>query len=67
MSWRGEFGLRSAERQKVSPDTTIVKNRPAGDLKRQVANVVKLVGMRYRFQSIGEMNAVLSLFMSGRR
>ena len=57
-----EFGLRPAERQKVSPDTPIVKIDPAGDLKRQVANVVKLVGMRYRFQSIGEMNAVLSLF-----
>ena len=57
-----EFGLRPSERQKVSPDTTIVKIDPAGDLKRQVANVVKLVGMRYRFQSIGEMNAVLSLF-----
>lgn len=57
-----EFGLRPAERQKVSPDTPIEKINPEGDPKRQVAAVVKLVGMRYRFQSIGEMNAVLSLF-----
>ena len=57
-----EFGLRPAERQKVSPDTPIEKINSEGDLKRQVAAVVKLVGMRYRFQSIGEMNAVLSLF-----
>jgi len=32
-----EFGLRPAERQKVSPDTTIVKIDPAGDLKSQGA------------------------------
>lgn len=57
-----EYGLRPAERQKVSPDTPLMKIDPTADLKRQVASVVKLVGMRYRFQSIGELNAVLSLF-----
>lgn len=35
---------------------------PAGDLKRQVANTVKMVGMRYKFQTIGEYNAILSLY-----
>ena len=57
-----EYGLHSAERQRVSPDTPIVKIDPAGDLKRQVANTVKLVGMRYRFQTMGEFNAILSLY-----
>ena len=31
-------------------------------IKRQVANTVKIVGMRYRFQTIGEYNAILSLY-----
>lgn len=57
-----KYGLRPAERQRVSPDTPIMKIDPAGDLKRQVANTVKLVGMRYRFQTLGEFNAVLSLY-----
>lgn len=34
----------------------------SGDIKRQVANTVKMVGMRYKFQTIGEYNAVLSLY-----
>ena len=57
-----KYGLRPAERQKVSPDTPIMKIDPTGDLKRQVANTVKLVGMRYRFQTMGEFNAILSLY-----
>lgn len=56
-----EYGLHTAERQRISPDTPIIKIDPSGDLKRQVANTVKLVGMRYRFQTMGEFNAVLSL------
>lgn len=39
-----------------------MKIDPADDLKRQVANTVKLVGMRYRFQTMGEFNAILSLY-----
>lgn len=57
-----KYGLRPAKRQRVSPDTPIMKIDPAGDLKRQVANTVKLVGMRYWFQTLGEFNAVLSLY-----
>lgn len=57
-----KYNLHPAERQKVSPDTPIVRIDPSGDLKRQVANVVKLVGMRYRFQTMGEFNAILSLY-----
>lgn len=57
-----EYGLKTAEREKVTPDTPLLKVNPSGDLKKQVASVVKIVGMRYRFQTIGEYNAVLGLF-----
>ncbi len=57
-----KYHLHTAERQKVSPDTPITRIDLSGDLKRQVANTVKLVGMRYRFQTIGEFNAILSLY-----
>ena len=40
----------------------IKKVDPSGDIKRQVANTVKMVGMRYKFQTLGEYNAVLSLY-----
>ena len=40
----------------------IRKVDPSGDIKRQVANTVKMVGMRYMFQTIGEYNAILSLY-----
>lgn len=56
------YGLKPAEREKISPDTPITKVDPNGDIKRQVANTVKMVGMRWKFQSIGEYNAVLSLY-----
>ena len=35
---------------------------PNGDIKRQVANTVKMVGMRWKFQSMGEYNAILGLY-----
>lgn len=57
-----KYGLRSSERQKITPDMPIRKVDPSGDIKRQVANTVKMVGMRYRFQTLGEYNAVLSLY-----
>lgn len=57
-----KYGLKVAEREKVSPDTPITKVDPNGDIKRQVQNVVKLVGMRWQFQSIGEYNAILELY-----
>ena len=40
----------------------IKKIDPAGDIKRQVANTVKMVGMRYKFQTMGEFNAILGLY-----
>ena len=57
-----KYNLHKAQREKISPDTPIRKIDPSGDIKRQVANTVKMVGMRYKFQTIGEYNAVLSLY-----
>ncbi len=57
-----KYNLHKAQREKISPDTPIRKLDPSGDIKRQVANTVKMVGMRYKFQTIGEYNAILSLY-----
>lgn len=57
-----KYGLKTAEREKVTPETPLLKIDTPGDLKKQVASVVKIVGMRYKFQTIGEYNAVLGLF-----
>ena len=57
-----KYGLKVAEREKMSLDTPITKIDPNGDIKRQVQNTVKLVGMRWQFQSIGEYNAILGLY-----
>lgn len=57
-----KYNLHKAQREKISPDTPIRKLDPSGDIKRQVANTVKMVGMRYKYQTIGEYNAILSLY-----
>ena len=57
-----KYNLHKAQRERVSPDTPITKLDPTGDIKRQVANTVKLVGMRWQFQTLGEYNAILSLY-----
>ena len=59
-----KYNLHKAQREKISPDTPITRLDPSGDIKRQVANTVKLVGMRYKFQTLGEYNAILSLYNS---
>ena len=56
------YGLKPAEREKISPDTPTTKIDPNGDIKRQVANTVKMVGMRWKFQTMGEYNAILGLY-----
>ena len=56
------YGLKVAAREKITPDMPIKKVDPSGDIKRQVANTVKMVGMRYKFQTLGEYNAILSLY-----
>ena len=57
-----KYNLHKAQREKIAPDMPIRKVEPSGDIKRQVANTVKMVGMRYKFQTIGEYNAILSLY-----
>lgn len=57
-----KYNLHKAQRERVLPDTPITKLDPSGDIKRQVANTVKLVGMRWQFQTLGEYNAILSLY-----
>ena len=57
-----KYNLHKAQREKITPDMPIKKIDPSGDIKRQVANTVKMVGMRYKFQTMGEYNAVLSLY-----
>lgn len=57
-----KYGLKPAERQKITPDMPIRKIDPSGDIKRQVANTIKMVGMRWKFQSMGEYNAILGLY-----
>lgn len=57
-----KYNLHKAQREKITPDMPIRKVDPSGDIKRQVANAVKMVGMRYKFQTLGEYNAVLSLY-----
>ena len=57
-----KYHLHKAQREKISPDTPITKIDPNGDIKRQVANTVKMVGMRYNFQTMGEYNAILGLY-----
>lgn len=57
-----KYGLHTAERQRITPGMPIRKVDPNGDIKRQVANNVKMVGMRYKFQTLGEYNAILSLY-----
>ena len=57
-----KYNLHTAERQRITPDMPIREIDPSGDIKRQVANTVKMVGMRYKFQTIGEYNAILDLY-----
>ena len=57
-----KYNLHKAQREKITPDMPIKKVDPSGDIKRQVANTVKMVGMRYKFQTMGEYNAVLFLY-----
>ena len=58
-----KYNLHKAERQRLEPDTPLKKvDYNAGDVKRQVANTVKLIMSRYSFQTMGEYNAVLSLY-----
>ena len=58
-----KYGLHPAERKNLRLDNPLRKvDASAGDVKRQVGNVVKAVNSQYRFQSMGEYRALLSLY-----
>ena len=58
-----KYGLHPAERKNARMENPLHKvDASAGDVKRQVGNVLKAVNRQYRFQSMGEYRALLSLY-----
>ncbi|MCM0238801.1 relaxase/mobilization nuclease domain-containing protein [Bacteroides fragilis] len=57
------YGLHMAERSRRSSREPVQKvDVSKGDVKKQVANTVKSLAVSYRFQSMGEYRALLSLY-----
>ena len=58
-----KYGLHGAERRNRRLDTPLSKvDASAGDVKKQVAGTVKALNGQYRFQTMGEYRALLSLY-----
>lgn len=58
-----KYGLHDAERKNRRLDTPPHKvDVSAGDVKKQVGNTVKALNRQYRFQTMGEYRALLSLY-----
>lgn len=58
-----QYGLHPAEGQKKGEDWQLTPvDISKGNLKRQLANVVKPLLKMYRFQSVGEFRSLLSLY-----
>ncbi len=59
-----QFGLISALEKETHLNSTIFKavDYQRGDIKSQIASVVRHISSQYQFQSLGEYNALLSLF-----
>ena len=58
-----KYGLHPAERRKPRVENPLRKvDASAGDVKKQVGNTVKALVRQYRFQSMGEYRALLSLY-----
>ena len=58
-----KYGLHPAERKNQRIENPLRKvDASAGDVKRQVGNTVKALGGQYRFQTMGEYRALLSLY-----
>ena len=58
-----KYGLHPAERKNPRLDNPLHKvDASAGDVKKQVGNTVKALNAQYRFQSMGEYRALLSLY-----
>lgn len=57
------YGLHTAERTRHNKLEPVCKvDISKGDVKKQVANTVKSLAVSYRFQSMGEYRALLSLY-----
>ena len=57
-----KYGLHDAERKNRRLDTPLHKvDTSAGDVKKQVGNIVKAISGQYRFQTMGEYCALLFL------
>lgn len=58
-----QYGLHPAERKRQTQTEPLrVVDAAEGDVKRQVGNVLKGISGRYRFQTLGEYRALLSLY-----
>ena len=58
-----KYGLHPAERKNPRLENPLRKvNASAGDVKKQVAGTVKALNRQYRFQTMGEYRALLSLY-----
>jgi hypothetical protein len=61
-----KYGLHPAEGQKQGDDWQLTPvDSSKGNLKKQIGNVVKPLLKMYRFQSMGEFRALLSLYNIG--
>lgn len=61
-----KYGLHPAEGQKKGEDWQLTPvDSSKGNLKKQIGNVVKPLLKMYRFQSLGEFRALLSLYNIG--
>ena len=61
-----KYGLHPAEGQKKGEDWQLTPvDCSKGNLKKQIGNVVKPLLKMYRFQSLGEFRALLSLYKIG--
>ena len=58
-----KYGLHDAERKNRRLDTPLRKvDASAGDVKKQAGNVIRELNGQYRFQTMGEYRALLSLY-----
>ena len=58
-----QYGLHPAERKRqIQTEPLRAVDAAAGDVKRQVGNVLKGISDRYRFQTLGEYRVLLSLY-----
>ena len=58
-----KYGLHPAERKNQRIENPLRKvDASAGDVKRQIGNTVKALNGQYRFQTMGEYRALLSLY-----